>query len=158
MRRLIVASAILATFLITPFGLAAATPAPSTSPTDSERATAALGYLLAAQGADGSIDASIGETADFVIGAAAAGYDPATLHGCSAGTGALDYLAAATDGASGYWSIACSNICTASTPRRSRIVSSAAATSASGAFGSFGHSVYMRLYACSASANRLICS
>jgi hypothetical protein len=98
MRRLIVASAILATILITPFGLTAATSTPSTSPTDSERATAALGYLLAAQGADGSIDASISETADFVIGAAVAGYDPATLHGCGAGTGALDYLATASDG------------------------------------------------------------
>ncbi len=97
MRRLVVASAILATLLVTPFGLAAATPTPSTSSTDSERATAALQYLLAAQGADGSIDGSIGETADFVIGASAVGFDPATLHGCNAGTGALDYLATASD-------------------------------------------------------------
>jgi hypothetical protein len=97
MRRLVVASAILATLLITPFGLAAATPTPSTPSTDSERATAALQYLLAAQGADGSIDGSIGETADFVIGASAAGFDPATLHGCSAGAGALDFLATASD-------------------------------------------------------------
>ena len=124
MRRLIVASAILATFLITPFGLAAATSTPSTSPTDSERATAALQYLLAAQGADGSIDASIGETADFVIGAAAAGYDPATLHGCGAGTGALDYLATAS---SAPWrafrtaaASCCSPTCSAARRRTSR--------------------------------------
>ena len=98
MRRLVVASAILATLLTTPLGLAAAahtsTPAP-----DSGRATAALEYLLAAQTPDGSIDKSIGETADFVIGAAAAGYDPSTLRGCANGTGALDFLATASDAA-----------------------------------------------------------
>ena len=98
MRRLVVASAILATLLTTPLGLAAAaytsTPAP-----DSGRATAALEYLLAAQTPDGSIDKSIGETADFVIGAAAAGFDPATLRGCTNGTGALDFLATASDAA-----------------------------------------------------------
>ncbi|MFI5258329.1 MAG: hypothetical protein ACHQ01_01785 [Candidatus Limnocylindrales bacterium] len=97
MRRLVVAGAILATLLTAPLSLAAATPALSTAPTDSERATAALEYLLAAQHSDGSIDASLGETADFVIGAAAAGYDPATLQGCAAGTSALSYLAAASD-------------------------------------------------------------
>jgi hypothetical protein len=97
MRRLVVASAILATLLMTPFSLAAAIPSPSVVPTDSERATAALQYLLAAQGADGSIDASIGETADFVIGTAAAGFDPATLSGCGGGAGALGYLATASD-------------------------------------------------------------
>jgi hypothetical protein len=97
MRRLVVASAILATLLMTPFGLAAATAGPPVVPTDSERATAALQYLHAAQGADGSIDASIGETADFVIGTAAAGFDPATLSGCGGGAGALDYLAIASD-------------------------------------------------------------
>jgi hypothetical protein len=97
MRRLVVASAILATLLTMPLALAA--PASATAPTDHERATAALQYLLAAQNANGSIDGSLGETADFVIGTAAAGYDPATLHGCSAGTGALDFLATASDGA-----------------------------------------------------------
>jgi hypothetical protein len=101
MRRLVVASAILATLLAVPLGSAAANPTLSSSPTDSERATAALEYLLAAQRIDGSIDKSIGETADFVIGAAAAGFDPATLHGCSGGTGALAYLATASDGAAG---------------------------------------------------------
>jgi hypothetical protein len=57
--------------------------------------------LLAAQRGDGSIDASLGETADFVIGAAAAGYDPATLHGCAGGAGALSFLATASDAAGG---------------------------------------------------------
>ncbi|MGZ6268124.1 MAG: hypothetical protein ACXWNR_06135, partial [Candidatus Limnocylindrales bacterium] len=95
MRRSVVASAILATFLSLPLALAA--PASAAPPTDSQRATAALQYLLAAQRTDGSIDGSLGETADLVIGTAAAGYDPATLHGCSAGTGALDFLATASD-------------------------------------------------------------
>jgi len=105
MRRLVVASAILATLLTTPLGALAASPSPSAGPSasaaaaDSAQATAALEYLLAAQGADGSIDKSIGETADFVIGAAAAGYDPGTLHGCDAGDGALTYLATASDAA-----------------------------------------------------------
>jgi hypothetical protein len=74
---------------------------PAISPTDSERATGALVFLLAAQRPDGSLDGSIGETADFIIGAADAGYDPASLHGC-AGTsaGALEYIAAASDAAS----------------------------------------------------------
>ena len=95
MRRLVVASAILATLLTMPLAFAA--PASATAPTDHERATAALQYLLAAQSANGSIDGSLGETADFVIGTAAAGYDPATLHGCFSGTGALDFLATASD-------------------------------------------------------------
>jgi outer membrane biosynthesis protein TonB len=97
MRRPVVASAILATLLSLPLALAA--PASAIPPTDSQRATAALQYMLAAQRADGSIDGSLGETADFVIGTAAAGYDPATLHGCTGGTGALEYLATASDGA-----------------------------------------------------------
>jgi hypothetical protein len=103
MRRLVVASAILATLLILPLAGVAAAPSalPSTVPTDTERATAALGYLLAAQKTNGSIDGSIGETADFVIGAAAAGYDPATLHGCAGTATALDYLATASDAAAG---------------------------------------------------------
>jgi hypothetical protein len=98
MRRSVVASAILATLLSLPLFLAA--PASAAPPTDPQRATAALQYLLAAQAPDGSIpagSASLGATADFVIGAAAAGYDPATLHGCAAGTGALDFLATASD-------------------------------------------------------------
>ena len=72
-------------------------PCPRSPPTDSERATAALQYLLAAQTAERFDRRSLGETADFVIGTAAAGYDPATLHGCSSGTGALEFLATASD-------------------------------------------------------------
>src|ERR1035437_4038181 len=106
MRRLVVASAILATLLTWPLAHVAAAPTlppataapPATAPTDSDRATAALGFLLASQRANGSLDGSIGETADFVIGTAAAGFDPATLRGCSGtATGALDYLATASD-------------------------------------------------------------
>jgi hypothetical protein len=99
MRRLVVASAILATLLIMPLALAA--PASATAPTDHERATAALRYLWSAQLPDGSIDHSIGETADFVIGTAAAGYDPATLLDCSMATTALEYLVTASDTATG---------------------------------------------------------
>ncbi len=46
MRRLVVASAILATLLAAPLGLAAAIPASASAPTDSERATAALSVPL----------------------------------------------------------------------------------------------------------------
>ncbi|MGA2512074.1 MAG: prenyltransferase/squalene oxidase repeat-containing protein [Candidatus Limnocylindrales bacterium] len=101
MRKLVVAGAMLATLLALPPGLLAVTPSahPETAPTDADRATEALGYLLAAQKGDGSIDDSIGETADFVIGTAAAGYDPSTLTGCSGGASALGYLAAASDAA-----------------------------------------------------------
>ena len=102
MRRLVVASAILAALLTWPIAQVAASPSNlALAGTDSQRATAALEYLLAAQGTNGSIDGSIGETADFVIGAAAAGYDPSTLKGCAGGTGALSYLATASDGATG---------------------------------------------------------
>src|ERR1035437_6797669 len=103
MRRLVVASAILATLLTMPLAGVAAAPnaLPATAPTDSERATAALSYLWAAQRPDGSLDKSLGETADFVIGAAAAGYDPATLQGCAGTATALDYLATASDAAAG---------------------------------------------------------
>jgi hypothetical protein len=101
MRRLVVASAILATLLTMPLSLAAALPTSATAPTDSERATAALQFLWAAQLPDGSIDHSIGETADFVIGTAAAGYDPATLQTCERTASALGYLATASDAAAG---------------------------------------------------------
>jgi len=101
MRRLVVASAILATLLILPLAGVAAAPNPAVLPTDSERAVAALSYLWAAQRPDGSLDKSLGETADFVIGAAAAGYDPATLQGCAGTATAVDYLATASDAAAG---------------------------------------------------------
>jgi hypothetical protein len=96
MRRLVVASAILAILLTTPLAVAAA-PNTATPPTDSERATAALRFLWTVQLPDGSLDKSLSETADFVIGAAATGYDPATLLDCSSTTTALDYLAIASD-------------------------------------------------------------
>jgi hypothetical protein len=96
MRRLVVASAILAILLAMPLAVAAA-PNAATPATDSERATAALRFLWTAQQPDGSLDKSLGETADFVIGAAAAGYDPATLLDCSSTATALDYLATASD-------------------------------------------------------------
>jgi hypothetical protein len=102
MRKLVVASAILATLLTVPLSLAIAAPVSATPKTDSGRATAALEYLLAAQAKDGSLNdyGSLGETADFVIGAAAAGYDPATLEGCGGGKSALSFLATASDKAS----------------------------------------------------------
>src|SRR5665811_2125555 len=72
MRRLVVASAILATLLILPLGVLAASPSaspgPTTPPTDAQRAASALGSLQSAQKSNGSIDASIGNTADSVIG------------------------------------------------------------------------------------------
>jgi hypothetical protein len=101
MKRLALASAILAiaTALSLALGGALAMAAASGAANDSSRAVAVLDYVLAAQAPDGSIDASIGETADFIIGAADAGYDPATLTGCTDGTSALDYLATASDAA-----------------------------------------------------------
>lgn len=53
----------------------------------------AVAYLFAAQGADGSLGGSAGETEDYILGSAAAGFDPATLVACS-GKSAFDYLAA----------------------------------------------------------------
>jgi hypothetical protein len=93
MRRTLVASAILATLLTMPLSMAAVPQVSAAGPTDSDRASQALSYLLAAQKTDGS--------ADFVIGTAAAGYDPSTLTGCSGTTSALSYLAGASDGAIG---------------------------------------------------------
>ncbi len=101
MRRLVVASAILATLLIAPLGPAAARPISASQPTDSERAAEALAYLWEGQFPDGSVDHSLGETADFVIGTAAAGYDPTALLDCTQAATALDYLATASDAAAG---------------------------------------------------------
>jgi hypothetical protein len=103
MGRRFVASAILAILLSAPLGLAAPplSAASAAEITDADRATAALRYLWAAQLPDGSIDGSLGETADFAIGAADAGFDPATLATCSGTTGALDFIASASEGAAG---------------------------------------------------------
>ncbi len=68
---------------------------------DGARASAALRYLSGAQRADGSLDGSPGETEDFVLGTAAAGYDPATLTTCGGGSAygflASDMAAATAD-------------------------------------------------------------
>ena len=61
-------------------------------------ATQALQYLSVQQKADGSVDAAVGETLDFVLGAAASGYDPRTLTS-SAGKTPYDWLAANLAGA-----------------------------------------------------------
>ncbi|HEY6378191.1 MAG TPA: hypothetical protein VI316_03325 [Candidatus Dormibacteraeota bacterium] len=58
-------------------------------------ATHALQYLAGQQGADGSIAGHAGPTEDAIIGAADAGYDPATLVPPS-GTSAFAYLTAQT--------------------------------------------------------------
>jgi len=56
-------------------------------------ATGALQYLAGQQKADGSIDGAVGETLDFVLGAAGAGYDPRTLRS-SGGKTPFDWLSA----------------------------------------------------------------
>jgi len=58
------------------------------------QAGAALRYLYAQVGADGSIAASMGATEDTVIAVADNGYDPATLRNASSGASAYGYLAA----------------------------------------------------------------
>lgn len=84
MRSVLATSALLvATILMAP-GAALAAPDP---------ATAALAYLAVQQGADGSIASSAGPTEDFILGTAAASYDPNTLVSC-AGKSAYQYLTA----------------------------------------------------------------
>lgn len=56
-------------------------------------ASRAVAYLFNAQSADGSLGGSPGETEDYILGAAATGFDPATLVACS-GKSAFDFLAA----------------------------------------------------------------
>jgi len=85
--RLGAASAILAVLLLS--SLAAVPPARG----QNDPASRALQYLVAHQARDGSLDESVGETEDLVLGAAAAGYDPATLH-AAGGRTPLDFLAA----------------------------------------------------------------
>ncbi len=114
MRRLIVASALLATLLFGPLGLVfaaqpvraaplGAQPVPATNPaapvTDYERATAAIDFMLSLQRADGSIDGSIGETADWIIGTADFGINPRLLKTC-AGVRASQWLLQAASGSS----------------------------------------------------------
>ena len=58
----------------------------------------AIQYMHSVQMADGSIDGSIGETADYVIGAASYGIDPNTLT-VTTGKSPLDYFTADLGGA-----------------------------------------------------------
>jgi hypothetical protein len=58
------------------------------------QANAALRYLYAQVGTDGSIAGAMGATEDTVISVADNGYDPATLKKSPSGTSALDYLGA----------------------------------------------------------------
>lgn len=84
MRSAFATSALLVVTILLAPGAALAAPDP---------ATAALAYLAGQQGADGSIASSAGATEDFILGAAAANYDPNTLVSC-AGTSAYAYLTA----------------------------------------------------------------
>jgi hypothetical protein len=70
-------------------GLVALAATPQTS-----QANAALRYLYAQVGKDGSIAGSMGATEDTVISDADNGYDPATLKNPSSGASAYDYLSA----------------------------------------------------------------
>jgi len=63
-------------------------------------ATCALRYLAAQQSADGSVGGQAGVTADYVFGAAAAGFDP-TLLEKSGGSSAIAYLESAIGGSLG---------------------------------------------------------
>jgi hypothetical protein len=89
MRRPVAASAVLAVALLF---LWSASPGGGTVLGGADPATRALAYLAGQQQSDGSLDHAPGETEDFVLGAAAAGYDPATLRSCT-GTTAYDFLA-----------------------------------------------------------------
>lgn len=89
MGRLRWASAILATglfFVQVPAAWAAPDPA-----------TCALQFLASGQAANGSVGGQAGITADYIFGAAAAGFDPTTLKK-SGGSTAYDYLAAGIGG------------------------------------------------------------
>ncbi len=58
------------------------------------QANAALRYLYAQVGTDGSVSGALGATEDAIIGDADNGYDPATLRNSSSGTTAYDDLGA----------------------------------------------------------------
>jgi hypothetical protein len=68
-------------------GLVARAATPQTS-----QANAALRYLYAQVGSDGSISGSVGATEDTVISVADNGYDPATLKSAATGVSAYHYL------------------------------------------------------------------
>ena len=71
---------------------AAATTVSAATPQKAQ-ADAALRYLYAQVGNDGSVASSMGATEDVVISVADSGYDPATLAGSSTGTTSYSYLA-----------------------------------------------------------------
>jgi hypothetical protein len=83
------ASAILATGLLL-INVPAAWAAP-------DPATCALQFLASGQASDGSVGGAAGVTADYVFGAAAAGFDPTILKK-SGGSTAFDYLEAGIGG------------------------------------------------------------
>jgi hypothetical protein len=83
-RSAIATSALLVVTLLAAPGAALAAPDP---------ATAALAYLARQQAANGAIASSAGATEDFILGAAAANYDPNTLVSC-AHKSAYQYLTA----------------------------------------------------------------
>ena len=93
------ASAILATglLLITVPVASAASPH---APDPAASATCALRYLAGQQGADGSVGGQAGVSADYVFGAAAAGFDPTKLK-ASSGKTVYDYLEAGIGGSLG---------------------------------------------------------
>jgi hypothetical protein len=76
-------------FLFGTVGLVASAATPQTA-----QANAALRYLYAQVGTDGSVAGSLGATEDTIISDADNGYDPATLKSSSSGTSAYDYLSA----------------------------------------------------------------
>jgi hypothetical protein len=88
-KRLLGASATLALTLVL-----GATPAAA----DCDPATHAVQYLHGQQMADGSVG-SIGQTADFVLGAAADGIDPRTMTAAASGKSAFDLFATDLSGA-----------------------------------------------------------
>jgi hypothetical protein len=69
------------------------TSTPTAAAAACDPATRAIQYLASKQMADGSIDASLAETADFVLGAASDGVDPNTLK-ASSGKSVYDFFAA----------------------------------------------------------------
>ena len=72
--------------------MAAATTASAATPQKTQ-ADAALRYLYAQVGADGSVAGSLGATEDVIISVADSGYDPATLKSSSTATTSYSYLA-----------------------------------------------------------------
>ena len=94
-RRIMVVSATLTAFTVAT-GLTAGHASAATAQTS--QANAALRYLYAQVGADGSVASSLGATEDTVISTADAGYDPATLVKSGSSSGAYSYMSAHASG------------------------------------------------------------